>query len=70
MVALNACGQLDHFQTFRGGAQLIERLDALPATRYLNGYGRLLNADLEADLHDTVARLVARTRATVGQLQA
>ena len=70
MVALKACGQLDHCQTFSGGAQLIERLDALPATRYLNGYGRLLNADLEADLHDTVARLVARTRATVGQMQA
>ena len=70
MVALEAPGQLDRFQTFSGRAQLIERLNELPVTRYLNGYGRLLKADLEAGLHDTVARLVARTRATVGLLQA
>ena len=39
-------------------------------TRYLNGYRRLLKAGLDAELHDSVAQLVARTRATVGQMQA
>ena len=70
MVVLAEEGALERFAGFDGDAVLHERLDALPSTRYLNSYGRLLRDGLARPVHGVVERLLERTMATVGRTDA
>jgi hypothetical protein len=66
MAVLAHSGQLAGIATLDGPETIVERLEALPSTRYLHSYGTLLEGDLPADLHAAIERLLARTAATTG----
>lgn len=61
MVTLHSLGQLEHFATFDGPDELVERLDQLRKTRYLAMYPRMLAQGIPAPVADAVRRLVARS---------
>jgi hypothetical protein len=71
MAVLADEGALGHFHGFDDADAIPERLAALPHTRYLNSWGRLLETGLgDERVQEEATRLVERTWATVGRTHA
>jgi hypothetical protein len=70
MAVLADEGGLGRFRGFDPPGVIPERLAALPHTRYVNSYGRLLRQGLEPRVHEAIERLLERTMATVGPTNA
>jgi hypothetical protein len=63
MVTIVACGGQDRFRTFDWPLSLVDRLNQLPATRFIHTYEELLDADLPPSLAEAVRALLRRSTA-------
>ncbi len=70
MTVLADTGRLGRFANFDGPETLPERIAALHSTRYLYGWGRVLDEGLDPALAEEVALLLERSRPSVSQTSA